>query len=265
MYRPPPELGLTKNRERQVTMKKIMVLTVASILGFILLFQKEKETEVKYVKATTHPPPQKFETKLETSSEETKKNEKKLSVLQRAKWSDNKGQQYRNRVEELFLDKALTSMNKDEVNQHLRELNSAPDEAITYLIKTLAMPAGQDSEVVDRMAYVDYLKYRSLWDETTRKKVADFVVAPLPDVEPQNIRFLAALIGDKKELVQALARADWNQTLDVIAAIKHPVLQKHAAVEALMERLDAGYDESLVRNEIYAVAPIINNNLTNKE
>ena len=76
------------------------------------------------------------------------------------------------------------------------------------------------------MSYVDYLSYRMKWDEPLRSDIAAMIIQPVDTIK--DIRYRATRVAENNELLDGLAKVDFDHAIDVALNIDSITIRKLA-------------------------------------
>ncbi|NRA67684.1 MAG: hypothetical protein HRU19_24595 [Pseudobacteriovorax sp.] len=156
-------------------------------------------------------------------------------------------------VKHLFGDILPHLADKSTAKENLIALNERYRAGVRSLTNTLKTPPTNDQEVIDRLSYISYLSYRMRFDESIKTHIQEIVLNEVPDTVSN--RYKAAMIGDKIELVDALAKHDYPSSLKLLGSIQSPSMKMKYATGIFVTRMMMDGDRELIIQEIREYVP----------
>lgn len=158
-----------------------------------------------------------------------------------------------NEIENFFKNRAISSLNDEKINQTLSNLNERRKSGVRSIVNTLGQPPTDRNQSFQNLFLIDYLNYRSRWDENVNAEVRNLLVQDLSAIK--NDIALAAMIGDRVDLFHNMAVIDWEKALQLVNEIPGEILKKRAEVEVYLVATGLGISKDVVANEIKKVRP----------
>jgi len=124
---------------------------------------------------------------------------------------------------------------------------------VRSILNRLNATPTSDGEVKERLALVDYLRYRLRWDENLSQKIEQVILKPID--ESASPRYQAPLYAEKSELLGALAQKNWDSAAQTLTRIQNQRLKKIALVEAYLSLLDSGLSREEAKIQVQKITP----------
>jgi hypothetical protein len=144
----------------------------------------------------------------------------------------------------------VAGVNDDEINDSLSRLNERKDAGVRALIQILTNTP-KDDEVRGRISMIDYLLYRSRWDDLTRSEILRLGTSEVPETIPSKIR--GAIIVERSEMIGRLASFDWSATREALQEMKNPIARRVTAAEAVFALAEGGMPINQAREQVREV------------
>ncbi len=133
-------------------------------------------------------------------------------------------------VQHIFLDQAPHALLSSSLTENIIRINERGFLGVEAIFEVLEKIPQTEKEGRQRIAYVDYLKYRMRWDPETVEKVKTWILDGSENEEMPN-KSLAMILADKTELVEGLARTNQDAAREVLASVDHKLLYELGAQE----------------------------------
>lgn len=156
-------------------------------------------------------------------------------------------------VDKTFGTLVVAGVNEDEINKSLSRLNERREAGVRALIKILSVAPNQETEVRERISIVDYLIYRSRWDDETRAKILRLATSEIPSSVPDKLK--GAMVVERSEIIGRLAAIDWDSTRQALQSLEHTATRQVAAAEAVMTLAEQGMPLEQARQKVKDVVP----------
>lgn len=238
-----------------MTKKGKIILAVTSVSAFVALSFIDRTTTIhrasphpstfrstapqisKAVTAPTHAP----------ATRSTEKNENSRTL------SPAETQAFVKEIDQTFAVLMVAGVNSDQINKSLSRLNERREAGVRAVLEILSSVPRNDEEVRERISMVDYLLYRSRWDEDTRGEAIRLATTPVPN--SGSSKFKAAVTVERSEIIGRMAAIDWSLTSKALQSIEHPSTRRVAAAEAVFALAEQGMPMSDARKKVKEVVP----------
>lgn len=156
-------------------------------------------------------------------------------------------------LETVFGTLAVSGAPASTINTHLARLNSRGATGLSAVVAVLNTPAADDSQVKQRLFFVDYLSYRMRWDAAAKDAVTRLATASIPLDTP--LRYRATTIAEQSELIEALIRNDFETGVAIVKAAQVPQLRRLGVLAVYEHLLNSGLSTSEAVTKVRAVDP----------
>lgn len=156
-------------------------------------------------------------------------------------------------IEDFFKNRAISTLNDEQINQKLSNLNERRTSGVQSIVNTLRQPPTDGKQSFQNLFLVDYLNYRSRWDDNVNTEIRNLVLQDLSAIKDDVA--LAAMIGDRVDLLRNRAVSDWETALQLVNEIPGEILSKRAAAEVYLVATGSGIPSEIVTHEIRKIRP----------
>lgn len=140
--------------------------------------------------------------------------------------------------------------------QYLQEINEQAKIGLNNIFKTLNSTPVSNSDVIDRLYLVDYLRYRMKFDQDTVKLVEKFILTELD--QSISTHFKAAIIADKAELIGHLATLKPDKSIKVYQLLDDSVVKNSIRNELIIGLKLSNINESQINYYLSEIQTIDN-------
>ena len=164
-----------------------------------------------------------------------------------------KEEEFLSDVENLFGKVLIAGLDKEATREHLSRLNERGVAGAKLIALKLTQPPLEEVEIRARIAFADYLLYRARFDLESRQLALELSKSVPSESIPTKIR--GAMFAERGELLGGLVAIDFEETKDVLANLKNPLLRRIAAAETVIRLTQEGMKLEDARSKVKAVIP----------
>ena len=162
-------------------------------------------------------------------------------------------QQFYSEIATVFGSMTISGASAEQLNAALSRLNERGQLGLKEVVRSLSKPARTDPEVRERLFLVDYLNYRLRWDEEAKAAAIQLASCSIPNSTP--LRYRATTIAEQAEIIEGIARVDWNTAADLIGQSKNRQIRRLASSAAYYHFIETGLDEGEALTRVRSVNP----------
>jgi hypothetical protein len=141
-------------------------------------------------------------------------------------------------ISQVFGTIGVATVDAESMAPHLSKLNARGVPGLSAVVAELNEPPTTDPGVQQRIHLVDYLNYRMRWDPMAKTLARQIIETKVPEQTP--LRYQAATIIEKSDMISGLAAVDWNEAADALRALGNSRLRRIALKSAFESLVDHG-------------------------